>query len=438
MSATAPAAEAAHTHTRLTIEELRNFDADATKLILEMQIAGWTGYITNRGHAFMLAPDGTTTASVTRDSLRGRSGRNARAQLTRWVRTQREAEEARTAPSSFGPVRFDEPGMPLRRDGERALPVATLAEMRRHDGFRKFMDDNRWRSEAGQSYVAFVLPLEDGDNPRSWAAFDIAKKHRPVLVAMGSQMDEALAWEKVYDQNSDILVRTTPDTHITEGQDMKVFVCKTCAEQFEVLTDLASHVNNTHPNKSWQCDQCDKPPFNTAGGLNLHKSASHPVTVACPECGRDCMGAGALGVHRRKAHGVLKKSERDKAARVAAANEGVTVTHTEPHEPVVHEPILVRTSIVPSVTDDTDTVTSPSPIEPTGDVLMDYLLASPEGEDAEDLVARMRALLAAPIVAELRRLREDNRMLVEQNDKLSHDNGDLEAKLSIMREALSV
>lgn len=68
--------------------ELRRFDAQATALILEAVAAGWIGYISNRNHAILYAPDRRGTISISRDSKRGRSGRNADAAYRRWQARQ--------------------------------------------------------------------------------------------------------------------------------------------------------------------------------------------------------------------------------------------------------------------------------------------------------------------------------------------------------------
>lgn len=68
--------------------ELGRFDQRATDLILEAMDAGWVGYISGRNHAILYAPDGRGSLSVSRDSKRGRSGRNAEAAYRRWERRQ--------------------------------------------------------------------------------------------------------------------------------------------------------------------------------------------------------------------------------------------------------------------------------------------------------------------------------------------------------------
>lgn len=65
--------------------DLLGFDREARALIAEMQSYGWRGRISSKGHALLYSPDGKASGSVTRASLRGRSGRNARRHLNRWL-----------------------------------------------------------------------------------------------------------------------------------------------------------------------------------------------------------------------------------------------------------------------------------------------------------------------------------------------------------------
>lgn len=68
------------------------FEPFTIALIREMEADGWTGRISNRGHAIMRSPDGTTTCSVSpkvgTPHRRGNLGANYR----RWKRAQAEAQ----------------------------------------------------------------------------------------------------------------------------------------------------------------------------------------------------------------------------------------------------------------------------------------------------------------------------------------------------------
>lgn len=72
----------------LTRGDLTPFDDQAKALILEAVTAGWRGYISRSNHAILYAPDGRGTISVSRNSKRGRSGRNADAAFRRWEQRQ--------------------------------------------------------------------------------------------------------------------------------------------------------------------------------------------------------------------------------------------------------------------------------------------------------------------------------------------------------------
>lgn len=90
---TAIAQPATGEYRRLKRGDLTGFDKTATALVLEASEHGWIGRLSSKGHAIMRAPDGETTMSVSRDSLRGRSGRNARAYFDRWLRAQEDPEQ---------------------------------------------------------------------------------------------------------------------------------------------------------------------------------------------------------------------------------------------------------------------------------------------------------------------------------------------------------
>lgn len=80
--------------------------------------------MSTKGHAILRAPDGETTMSVSRDSLRGRSGRNARAVLDRWQKQQdtNQGDE---------PVKSDDPNPFKCADCDRAYPFAEYLDNHR-------------------------------------------------------------------------------------------------------------------------------------------------------------------------------------------------------------------------------------------------------------------------------------------------------------------
>lgn len=359
--------------------ELKHFDDTATRLVLEMQAHGWRGHMTSTGHAFMYAPDGETTTSVSRESLRGRAGRNARAAFERWQRAQRQAREEAERTNAFGltaeQVAKGDSFMPTI-EGKPA-PTALIAEIRRSEAYREWVE--KWPS-AKIALANSTISLPEMDRPREWAAFDITVTP-PVLIAHGSQCNVDQAWLELQKDKPELFGQIE-DT--SGGQAMKVYVCNIegCTMQFE-----------------------------SAGGLNLHRSAKHPELLTCPVegCGRQVRGHGGLGAHMRS----HRPSKKDLAAVVESA-----------------------TTVAPPVQDD-DHAAIGAPI-PVGDVVMDHLERLPEGADAEQMIAAVRALIAAPLVNEVRRLREERVSHLEQIGKLETDNANLEAKLTLMREALGL
>ena len=69
---------------KLAAKDMKTFDDASRDLVLRMVDAGWVGRITKQGHAYMRAPGGEVSATVARDSGRGRSGMNAEARFKRW------------------------------------------------------------------------------------------------------------------------------------------------------------------------------------------------------------------------------------------------------------------------------------------------------------------------------------------------------------------
>src|SRR5699024_3883928 len=96
--------------------DLTTFDKEATTLVLEAMDYGWLGRISSKNHAILRAPDGQTTISVSRDSLRGRSGRNCRAQFDRWLK---EHTDPTPTPKDLAEGPVDPRWEPLKKAYER-------------------------------------------------------------------------------------------------------------------------------------------------------------------------------------------------------------------------------------------------------------------------------------------------------------------------------
>jgi hypothetical protein len=383
----------------LSVENgLKTFDSDAQRLVFAMQAAGWRGYMSNRGHAIMHAPDGVTTTSISRDSLRGRSGRNAKAKFTRWVREQAEREQAAHAPGSFGVLPDKPRNMPI--------PVVTMAEIKKHPEAAAFI-----RETDGTTSKTIVL---DDETPRCWAVFDVRGRF-PRLVALGSECTERVAWEGLMAQAPALFPAALrwdqDDREQAKGATVATrYACtfEGCDVSFETETQTRAHYMG-HFQSAVPCDfpGCDHVSKN-AGGHNLHVGKHDKSEQPCTVAGCDVVSVGKMGMrsHLSRTHGIGKVHTRP----VAGDSGDVTVAPPD--------------------------VTVPEPA-PGSNVLLEHLEHLPQGSDAEAMVASIRAIVAGPLVAEMRRLRDELRVAQDDVEKLTIDNGNLEARLALMREALS-
>lgn len=378
----------------ITRDAIRTFDSDAQKLVREFQEAGWRGYLTERHHVMLLAPDGVTTASVSRDSLRGRSGRNARAKLTAWLR-----EHSPKPGAAFGDIEFRESENPFVTDEDGqpfVMKTAMLASLKRNADLQAWMEANRgWRPSR-------LEVVGDADSTHAWAAFDNDTKP-PTLVAMGADFTDDDAWHALHAQH--------PDMYSPKEQEVE----PTVATVTEFECDLP---------------ECNGRKFKTRGAFNLHNASVHGPSFTCPVkgCGRVVKGAGGFARHQKThelkivpqkaAEPVAPKAEKVAKGKLPAS-DGVKVGSLNPEMDAAAR----RMAELPAGT--------------TYDVLTDHLEHLPEGHDAEDMVARIRAIVAAPLVHEIRTLRAENaRLTTDLADKASKLE-EVETRFAMMREALN-
>lgn len=279
---------------KLTRSDVRNLDTEATQLVMDATASGWTGQVGNRGHVFMFAPDGVGTMSVSRSS-RGRTGKNARAEFSRW---QRE-HESEPATSAFGTLPADDGegdlGFPLING--KPAPTALLAAVRRSEKLAEARA--AWRDKHGPNRVMPWLIGVPGEpdqvepiDPAAWFAFHLAGK-TPTLLDHGPNVTEEQAWIELHNLRPDLF---TAEKHAQQDKpgegDVRVFRCSECGKEYE-----------------------------KAGALNLHISAKHPVDIECPECGRVVRGQGGLGAHMRS----HRKKAEAQVAGVAVTVDDTTV-----------------------------------------------------------------------------------------------------------------
>lgn len=366
--------DAVHDLPLLTRADIRTFDGDAQQLVQDFQEAGWRGYMTSRGHAFMLAPDRKTTANVSRESLRGRSGRNARAKLTAWLRDNGKAATAFGTPTP-------EPESPITTlaGNTDAVTGALVRSVRGHPAIIA------WHEEHPQmAYRLHIVGDPAVDSVTAWAAFDILNK-RARLVAMGDAATPELAWDWLRGVKPELFKGKRHDS----GK--KDTTMRVATAAVEAVNNNGSNGNGHHEDvpEKFICSVCGKE-SKSLGGHRLHTS-SHE-TANCPVCGKEVRGSGPLARHMSTHQVKIKRSDEKK----------------------------------------------PEPETAKPDVLSEHLISVPDGADAEAMVAAMRAIVAAPLVDEVRLLREANARLTADNVKLDTELGEAKARLSVMREALNL
>lgn len=377
----------------LTRRDLANFDKLATDLILEMQLEGWQGYITSRGHAMMRHPDGSHQ-SLTRSSNRAKSGTAMRARYESWKRRRAEREAA--AGSAFGVIPEEPMSMPV--------PVPTLLEMRKQERIKTYIDDAFDGAGDTWEIVGFH------EDPRAWAVFDLANPY-PVLIGHGSTTNEQGAWAALMLERPDVFPE--PETEESDQQEdvmASVFVCPEpgCGKQFDQKRKASVHNAAAHHREPASCPVPGCGWEGEKHTLKRHHDAVHDSTVhPCPFCGQEFGTLAGLSMHRSRKHKGLEPPT-------------VTVTHLpDPAEP--------------------DEDQEGATVAPQGpDVLLEHLEHLPEGDDAEAMVAKIRSIVAGPLVAEVRRLREELVQVTKERDKFAGEAADFEARLTLMREVMGV
>lgn len=108
----------------ITARDIKKFDQEAKELVADFQEAGWRGYLSNQGHAIMMAPDGVTTSSVSGHSGGPHLAKTARADLKRWQREQKSSRNGtgangHTTTTTTEPAPRQYPGLEPTGDPER-------------------------------------------------------------------------------------------------------------------------------------------------------------------------------------------------------------------------------------------------------------------------------------------------------------------------------
>lgn len=337
--------------TRITGSELRRFDDIARTLLDEYHAAGWHSYLSNRGHAYLLAPDGSTTESISPDLRHDRS-KKARRDLERWLATN--ARHASSAPRT-----------------EVEAPVTMTLD-------------------------------------------------RPAIVA---------------DAQPEPAAHTCPD----------------CGRIFEKVAALRAHAIHHQPRP---CPECGADFTGRSRALAAHRLHEHGVEMpgvvrarrranpVCEWCGRSFATVHALGSHTKVHKGEPKPAQPP----VVVEPEPKPAPKRGKLQPAVVEAALAAEARA-SVALDGETISlgpasvvEPAPLSTHDAVealVTTHVLSLPEGDDAEQIVASIRAIVAAPLITKLRELARENDELRAANQVLVAASKDAEARFDLLREALN-
>ena len=190
--------------------------------------------------------------------------------------------------------------------------------------------------------------------------------------------------------------------------------CADCGEVFPYTRTLGFHRWKVHGAES-------------ATQRRERERLERTGAFTCPECGAGFDKPNAIAIHRKKRHGVETQAERQRRKKAEAA-----AAPPPPPEPVA-EPV-VEPELPPQPVAQ---ATPPAQPAPEVDVLHEHLINLPEGEDAEDMIAKIRVVVAAPLVGEIERMRRRNADLEAEVARLRRVNEEHEARQALLREALS-
>lgn len=292
--------------TVLTPRDLRNFDNYALGLVMEMQESGWRGYVTRRGHAFLYAPDGVTTAAVARDSLRGRSGRNARAAFDRWKRAQEAGETARIDAAVEFSHQPDNGLWAMFADTKIRRSPEAMDQIRRSPKVSAYL------GSFGYEHTRLAFP--DPSQPNRWGMFSLRGEY-PELIDFGPGSNAETAIQDLYDMYPDL-----PREYVEEPEPEAPLLSLVP----DYLADISDSDNSAATDERpipqvlrarmgertesgmryYNCPDpdCDKT-FLNRSSLELHVTSHRAgAQFKCPDCAYVAKSAGGLGKHRSAKH----------------------------------------------------------------------------------------------------------------------------------------
>lgn len=475
---------------QVSLDDIVTFDDDAKKLVEQYHAAGWTSRRSSRGHVIAYSPDGQASASISRDSLRGRSGRNAAAPLKKWLRDQ---EKNVGKGAAFGIDNLTEATLPIEdKFGRGDMPVRITRALAKDTGFQRYVE--ALEAKGIDPYNRRLMLTGVREDMERWFVLDLVAQrvitHSPTITA-----DEA------YEHARDAGHIPALDTEAETDDDVKMFECPEpgCGKRYASTQHLAFHRKRKHEGfpcpecgevflsgnsqakhrevkhgvlrkgtiaraaaEGRWCETCEKV-FDSPVALRGHNSRKHPlvdadgesttradqILAALREAGEPLSVeqlAEAVGAPKKVLGPALARAlSRDKVARVRTGVYQLVSgddTVTSPgHGVASGGPLPVATRAVGGARDtggDGD-VTVSSPVTPLTDLLMEL----PDGDTAVDMVAQIRAVVTPPLVAHLRQLAAERDQLVADRDRLAEQNaamaaelGECKARLDLLKEAL--
>lgn len=254
---------------RLNRSDLKAWDTTMWGIIADAQSEGWLFGMSSKGHAIGRSPDGTTTISVPSKDVR-RSGKNARAELTRWRLERRLGEEdlqkveesaRRLADPLFGYT--DEE---VRTKGEEIL-----------DQFKRANADDA--EEVGDGVLVVMRNmLSERERLSRLLTYMQAYGRAPEVVMVDLDFPvqgvskNSKAWRvqwALYD---------AVDYHVVDFGGPKMTDELAAELVAEVIAEKARRKQDT-------CTDCGKT-FKDTRAMKAHARIAHAAPVICPVCGK--------------------------------------------------------------------------------------------------------------------------------------------------------
>jgi len=191
------------------------FEEIPTKLIREMEAAGWTGKVSRKGHAIMRAPDGQTTCSVSPKVGAAFRAANLGMEFRRWQREQEAAAASQEAPEAPRPVEWlPWPVMPPRPLAAEPEPTVDCTECGKPFRTLQAMSVHRVRAHVRVNCPICAGAFSPGNLPRHQLTHDEAtlpedEARRALYLArqeVARLRDELTVWQGLAEETEENLV----------------------------------------------------------------------------------------------------------------------------------------------------------------------------------------------------------------------------------------